>query len=321
VLAHPEIIGPEVLVITFEFDKWSASGAPDPRDRLDVLCLGTDGRLVVAELKRGRAPDTVELQAIKYAAMASRFDEDQLAELHQEFVTKVQGLKLTDEEAREKLLGHLTEGGLQPELLLQPRVVLLAEAFSPTVTSSVVWLNEQGVDITLRRYQAYRTPGGETIITVSQYYPVAQVASFEVRPGNRPKKPESPPETPWSRDDLALLLSLPFEVPHAILDLCSAVPGAWVGATDVYERAGVPQKSGIGKIAGFGFSVRLRFGRSNPPWETSWRVLGENQQYYRVDASVASDWLGLIAEPVTSVTDSGANGSVAVTQEVGLSDA
>ena len=42
--------------------------------------------------------------------------------------------------------------GLSPDLLLQPRIVLLAEKFSPTVTSSVVWLNEQGVDITLKRY-------------------------------------------------------------------------------------------------------------------------------------------------------------------------
>jgi hypothetical protein len=44
------------------------------------LGIDGDGRLVVAELKRDQAPDTVEMQAIKYAAGASRFTEDTLVE-------------------------------------------------------------------------------------------------------------------------------------------------------------------------------------------------------------------------------------------------
>jgi hypothetical protein len=51
VLAHPEILGPDIAVVTFEFDRWWAVGG-DPRDRLDVLGLYRSGRLVVAELKR-----------------------------------------------------------------------------------------------------------------------------------------------------------------------------------------------------------------------------------------------------------------------------
>jgi RecB family endonuclease NucS len=69
VIAHPEIIGPDVMIVTFEFDKWSSTSG-EQKDRLDVLGLGKDGRIVVAELKRGRAPDTVDMQALKYAAMA-----------------------------------------------------------------------------------------------------------------------------------------------------------------------------------------------------------------------------------------------------------
>ena len=70
-LAHPEIIRrsglgpePEVMIVTFEFDQWTAAAGPQ-RDRLDVLALGKDGRLVVAELNRDRAPETVDMQAIK----------------------------------------------------------------------------------------------------------------------------------------------------------------------------------------------------------------------------------------------------------------
>jgi RecB family endonuclease NucS len=39
-------------------------------DRLDVLGLDRGGRLVVVELQRDRAPDTVTMQAINYAATA-----------------------------------------------------------------------------------------------------------------------------------------------------------------------------------------------------------------------------------------------------------
>jgi hypothetical protein len=52
VIAHPEIIGPGLMIVTFEFDRWS-SASGSQKDRLDVLGFGEDGRIVVAELKRG----------------------------------------------------------------------------------------------------------------------------------------------------------------------------------------------------------------------------------------------------------------------------
>lgn len=105
VLAHPEILGSDVLVVTFEFDRWWAAGGDRERDRLDVLGIDTGGRLVVAELKRDRAPDTVEMQAIKYAAMASRFTEDTLVEQYQRFLQRGQG-DVTAEAARQQLIDH-----------------------------------------------------------------------------------------------------------------------------------------------------------------------------------------------------------------------
>jgi hypothetical protein len=257
------------------------------------LGLGVDGRLVLAELKRGRAPDTVDLQAIKYAAMASRFDEETLVKLHSEFLDRREtGSRLTETEIAEKLNNHVTTG-LSPEDLLSPRIVILAEDYSPTVTSSVVWLNEQGVDITLKQYKAYSTSSGETILTVSQYYPTSEVADFEVTPRLRRTRADSPvqmPEKVWAIEDLELLLALPFEVPHAVMDLCSECPNEWIGSGTVYEKAGVEQKAGMGKLAGFGFSVRRRFGRSNPPWSSEWAKGGVSQQYYSVDPDIAALW-------------------------------
>ena len=179
VLGHPEILGGDVLVLAFEFDRWRAATGERERDRLDVLGIGTDGRLVVAELKRDRAPDTVEMQAIKYAAMASRFTEDSLVGHYARFASRGES-PVDEDEARQRLLDHT--GGIEPEQLLRPRIVLVAGSFSPVVTSSVVWLTEMGLDVTLQQVRAYRVFGEKTIITVSQLFPVADVEEFTVSP-------------------------------------------------------------------------------------------------------------------------------------------
>jgi alkylated DNA nucleotide flippase Atl1 len=179
VLAHPEILGEDVLVVAFEFDRWQAFGGARERDRLDVLGLGADGRLVVAELKRDRAPDTVEMQAIKYAAMASRFTEDTLVEQHARFLSRA-GAMVDQDTARQQLIEHA--GDLDPEQLRRPRIVLVAGSFPPVVTATAVWLSEMGVDVALQRVQAYRVFEDKTVVTVSQLFPVADVEEFTVSP-------------------------------------------------------------------------------------------------------------------------------------------
>jgi hypothetical protein len=151
VLNHPEILGPGIMIVTFEFDRWWAAGGDRERDRLDVLGLDTDGRLVVAELKRDRAPDTVEMQAIKYAAMASRFTEETLVDQHARFLQRTDR-EVTAEAARQLLIEHA--GDLDPEQLRRPRVVLVAGSFPSVTTATTVWLTEMGLDITLQRVQA-----------------------------------------------------------------------------------------------------------------------------------------------------------------------
>lgn len=180
VLAHPEILGPEVMIVTFEFDHWRTAKGDRQLDRLDVLGIDADGRLVVGELKRDRAPDTVEMQAIKYAAMASRFTEDVLVEQYTRFLARTGEPDIDEETARERLLSHA--GGLDPDQLRKPRIVLVAGKFPPIVTASAVWLSEMGLDLTLQQVQAYRVFDDRTIVTVSQVYPIPEVEEFTISP-------------------------------------------------------------------------------------------------------------------------------------------
>lgn len=77
------------MVVTSEFGSWEGSGGQKAADRLDVLGLDADGRPVVVELKRDIAPDTVDMQALEYAALVSRFTLDDLVRVHAQFLNGI----------------------------------------------------------------------------------------------------------------------------------------------------------------------------------------------------------------------------------------
>src|SRR5580658_71436 len=184
VLSNPAILGPAVKVVTFEFDGVPTVGGA-ARDRVSVLGLGADGRLVVAELKSSRIADT-EVTAIKYAASVSRMLPESLAEHYARFQSRRQ-TPISPEEALAELQAHAPN--ISPESLRRPRIVLLARDFSAVVSASVVWLSEMGLDIALVQISAFRSyvygqSGSSNVpmISVSQVYPVREVEDFTISP-------------------------------------------------------------------------------------------------------------------------------------------
>ncbi len=179
VVAHPEMLGDGILIVTSEFDRWAGSArAAATADRLDVLGLARDGRLLLAELKRDRAPDLVEMQAIKYAALASRFNVDTLAAVHAAWSTK-RGVRMDEEQALRKLQDHA--GDLSVETLRQPRIAILAADFPATVTSAALWLTEIGLEIKLVKVSAYKGEH-DIVISVTQAFPPPRLEDFAMTP-------------------------------------------------------------------------------------------------------------------------------------------
>jgi len=190
VLSNPAILGPAVKVVTFEFDGVPTAGGR-ARDRVSVLGLGADGRLVVAELKSSRSADT-EVSAIKYAASVSRMLPESLADHFARFQSRRQ-TPISPEEALAELQAHAPD--LSTETLRRPRIVLLARDFSAVVSASVVWLSEMGLDITLVQISAFRSyiygqSGSSNVpmISVSQLYPVREVEDFTISPERQQAK-------------------------------------------------------------------------------------------------------------------------------------
>lgn len=177
VISNPEILGPGIMIVTFEFDRWVTSGGQGAADRLDVLGLDQSGRLVMAELKRDRAPDSVTMQALNYAAMVSRFSLETLAEV---YAASRDSGDITSQDA----LTVLQEWApaISDQTLGSPRIVLLASEFGPTVTNLALFLYENGIEIGLTRVQPYRTSDGRFVVTVSRILPVPNAEDFMVKP-------------------------------------------------------------------------------------------------------------------------------------------
>jgi hypothetical protein len=173
VTEHPELIGPGLLLITTEFDRWEIR-EHKVADRLDALFLDATGAPVVVEFKRDRASDTVELQALKYAAYCSQLTLDELAEEH------AATHDTTPEESLATLLEHapaLDEGGLRPM-----RVLLVAGSFGPAVTSVVLWLQEYGLDIGCVEISVRAVPNGkQAVLAARQILPLPQAEDYLVR--------------------------------------------------------------------------------------------------------------------------------------------
>lgn len=182
IIDHPELIEDGLLVLTQEYDRWAVTEGRAVKDRLDLLALDSAGQLVVIELKRDEAPTNVHLQAITYAAMVSRCTEDDLASIYAKFLTDQDKRLVSDEEAAELIRRHVgTE--LDPQLLQQPRLILVSREFPRQVTSSAVWLNEMGINLKLVEIRLWETSdGAPPVLTTSTRYPVPGTEEFVVEP-------------------------------------------------------------------------------------------------------------------------------------------
>lgn len=183
VCAHPEIVGDRLLVVSTEFDRWEIRERK-VADRLDVLLLAADGSPVVAELKRDRAPDTVELQALKYAAYCSQLTLEDLVEEY------ARHHDIDPEDARARLIDHAPS--LEERGPGKIRIRLLAGEFGPAVTSVVLWLSEYGIDIGCIEVQVRRGNNELAVLSARQLLPLPEAEDYLVR---RRRKEQEEEET------------------------------------------------------------------------------------------------------------------------------
>lgn len=169
---YPEIIERDLLVVATEFDQWQLRERR-VLDRLDVLFLDSAGSLLVAELKRDEASDTTDLQALKYAAYCSNLTVEDVVEQY------ARHHRVPTDEARTSVLEHAP--ALSDRELGPIRVRLVANGFGPSVTNTVLFLIDLGLDIGCIEVTARRSGDGDAILTARQVLPPPAAEEYLVK--------------------------------------------------------------------------------------------------------------------------------------------
>lgn len=171
----PEILGEELLVVGVEFDQFSVS-----RDRLDLLAVDRQGKLVVVEIKRDSAAGYADLQAVRYAAMVSSMTVESLAPHYLGYLRKyMKEDGITLEIAKNRIVEFVEAEDFE-ELSTKPRIILCSEDFSREVTTTVLWLRQFDVDISCVRFSPYRVED-KIIIVPTKIIPLPEAEEYQVK--------------------------------------------------------------------------------------------------------------------------------------------
>lgn len=168
--AKIEIIDKDLLVLAEEFSQWE-----DSNRRIDLLALDKQANLVVIELKRTDDGGFMDLQAIRYAAMVRALTFQQAVYEHAKFLGDPANL----EDARSRILKFLGWDG-PSEFAKEVRIILASADFSKELTTTVLWLNDSGLNIRCVRLRPHALQS-RTILEVQQVIPVPGAEEMTVR--------------------------------------------------------------------------------------------------------------------------------------------
>jgi hypothetical protein len=167
-----DVILDETLVIAEEFGEWDES-----KRRIDLLGLDKKANLVVIELKRTEDGGHMELQAIRYAAMVSKMTFERAVGIYEDYLSK----SGNDADARAAILEFLEWEEPRENLFAQKvRIVLVSANFSKEVTTTVLWLNECGLDIRCVRLTPY-DDNGRVFVVVQHIIPLPEAAEYQIQ--------------------------------------------------------------------------------------------------------------------------------------------
>jgi len=177
-----EIISPDTLIIAEEFGEWE-----DSKRRIDLLGVDKNANLVVFELKRSDDGGHMDLQALRYAAMVSTMTFDKTIDVYGEYLKK----NNIDEDAESSLIEFLEWYERDDENFAQDvQIVLVSAEFSKEITSTVLWLNDYGLDIRCVRMKPYND-NGRTLVDVEQVIPLPEASTYQVGVSEKKRKEKS----------------------------------------------------------------------------------------------------------------------------------
>jgi hypothetical protein len=157
----------------------------------DLLGIDKDGKIVIVELKKGRAPREVVAQLLEYAAWVDELSDEAIYQLAENYFSKnsdLSGKQLKD------LFFDTFELDEIPSLNQLQRLFVVAEEIPPPISRVCRFLRmSHGVDVNCVKFSIYKTESNEILVSseiiVGQEEVVAPKKSLSDRwTGEKPVK-------------------------------------------------------------------------------------------------------------------------------------
>ena len=161
----------ELLIIQKEFSEFDKTN-----ERLDLLALDKKGNLVIIENKLDDSGKDVVWQALKYVSYCSALTQREIIEIYQNYLNK-KGLPVN---AEDKIIDYLENENFSLNTGSTQRIILVAKEFRPEVTSTVLWLRSNNIDIQCIKVVPYMW-NQNLIIDVDKIIPVPEIEKFTIR--------------------------------------------------------------------------------------------------------------------------------------------
>lgn len=148
------------------------------RGQNDLVALDSDGNLVLIELKRDEKDvrsrkENIELQAIRYASALARIgDVDKLIDrIYIPYIAKYTDVEEPSKYARNKIYDFINSNNINTENLnRKQRIIIFANGYDKRSLSSLAWLSDNGIDITVLRGNLYKKDD-EILMSIEQLIP------------------------------------------------------------------------------------------------------------------------------------------------------
>ena len=123
---------------------------------IDLLCLDSNGDIVVVELKRGKTPREVTAQALDYASWVKDLSHQRISEIANDYLPENKSLEIKFQE---------TFGEELPETLNEGHSVLIvAESMDSSTERIVKYLSAQGIRINVLTVQHFSSEDGKELM-------------------------------------------------------------------------------------------------------------------------------------------------------------
>lgn len=182
---NPQMLGEDLLVFAIEFDQFEQVA-----DRPDVLAIDRTGHLVIIELKRDSYAGYADLQAIRYAALLSTVTVSDVVNMYVRYCHRyLNQPEQTAEAALQQLKDFINDTEFD-KLTGNPRIIICSENFSPAITTTVLWLNKVGLDISCVRLQPYSV-NQQLIIVPTKIIPTPEASQYMVQVQRKERQEEA----------------------------------------------------------------------------------------------------------------------------------